>query len=104
MGGHYDIYEWRPGLTFVSLSFKHSITVVETDGVDADVDGAAAVAAALLLRLLAPESLPLGHDQVLVGFRAPRVEALVRVVLQSGLGDLDLFGANSPERLLLLLR
>lgn len=50
--------------------WSFSVTV-KLDGVDRSGDGSAAVAAALLLRLLVAEGLALGEPERFVGFLAP---------------------------------
>jgi hypothetical protein len=62
-----------------------------------------AIASPLLLCLFASESFPLRHDQILVGLRAPGVEVLVRVVAHAFLRNLDFFGLDVSERLVLHL-
>ncbi len=62
-----------------------------------------AIASPLLLCLFASESFPLRHDQILVGLRAPGVKVLVRVVAHAFLRNLDFFGLEASERLVLHL-
>jgi len=51
-------------LSFGGVVIYRSVAVVEPDGVDADVDGAAAITAALLLRFFASETFSSRHDLV----------------------------------------
>ena len=77
--------------------------IIKSERSHSDVDGTPAIASPLLLRLFASESFPLRHDQILVGLRAPGVEVLVRVVAHAFVRNLDFFGLDASERLVLHL-
>ena len=77
--------------------------IIKSDRIHSDVDGASAIASPFFLRLFAPEPFALRHDQILVGLGTPGVEVLVGVVAQSFVRNLDIFGLDSAERLVLHL-